>query len=95
MSSPSKESEEDEVTAAPTLQLLLQAKENPFQFFTQGEIAELFGFSRQAVSALVNHGAPSISRKINPHLFYRWIETHPDVVAQLGKISDEAKKGRK
>lgn len=62
-------------------------RENPFRFITQAEAGKLFGFGTNAMTMLVNLGAPVVARKINPDHFKSWLCTNAD---KVGKIrSDE------
>ena len=51
-----------------------EARENPFAWFTSEEVAMIFGFGADVMTALRALGAPVVGRKMNPELLLRWIE---------------------
>lgn len=58
---------------------------NPFQFFSCEEVAELFGFGRDTMTALIAAGAPVVGRKMNPQLLLEWLRVHH---SDIGKIRE-------
>ena len=71
--------------------LLVKAKANPFLFLPQEKIAVMFGLGHETVTALVRNGAPTLARKINPHLLFKWIEENRHLLQELGKVREAAK----
>ena len=47
-----------------------------YRWFSQTEAAKLTGFSRDAIAALVNAGAPTFFDKINLDMLKRWMEAN-------------------
>ncbi len=62
-----------------------EARENPYRFFPVADVAELFGFGRHAMTAIINAGAPVVARKINPDHLKAWLR---DNAEKVGKITD-------
>lgn len=72
--------------------ILARIKDNPFLYLTQEQISEIFGFGEDTVCALIRHGAPTVARKINPRIFFSWLEQNGDRLSEMGKVRDEIRK---
>jgi hypothetical protein len=67
-------------------QLVRLARENPYLFFTIGDVAKICGFGPRVMTVLNSLGAPVIGRKCNPRLLLEWIGQNPE---KIGKICIE------
>lgn len=55
--------------------LVAIAKDNPYRFFTVGEVALIFNLSKDTMTDLLRIGAPTVARKMNPNVFQEWLKT--------------------
>ncbi len=65
------------------IRLVRVARENPYRFFTLGDVAKICGFGTDVMTALNALGAPVVGRKCNPQLLLEWIGRNSD---KIGKI---------
>lgn len=59
------------------------ANRYPFRWFPSGDVAEMCGFSGDAMTEFKGLGAPIVARKSNPHLLHAWLLQN---VEKIGKI---------
>jgi hypothetical protein len=60
---------------------------NPFKFFALADVAKMFGFGADTMTAIAKApGAPIVARKCNPHLLLKWLEQNAD---KVGKIRED------
>jgi hypothetical protein len=71
----------DKETAA----LLKVWRENPFRFFTRGEVRKMFNFGEDFMAALVRIGAPIAAEKVNPDHLKVWLYENRENVAKLSQ----------
>ena len=63
--------------------LVKTAQANPFHYFNFGDTAKLFGFGVNTLTAIVNAGAPVVSRKINPTHLSAWLATNSGLIPKI------------